>query len=50
MYVTFKIALNIKLMSLTSPVYTYLHASTDFVLLLTRFTNFKYSFNKCLEL
>ena len=28
MYVTFKIALNIKLMSLTSPVDTYLHACT----------------------
>ena len=28
MYDTFKIALNIKLMSLTSPVSTYLHAGT----------------------
>ena len=28
MYVTFKIALNIKLMSLTGSVYTYLHAGT----------------------
>ena len=28
MYVTFKIALNVKLMSLTRPVYTYLHAGT----------------------
>ena len=28
MYVTFKIALTFKLMSLTSPVYTYLHDGT----------------------
>ena len=28
MYVTFKIALDILVMSLTSPVYTYLHAGT----------------------
>ena len=28
MYVTFKIALNIQFMSLTSPVYTYLRAGT----------------------
>ena len=28
MYVTFKIALNVQVISLTSPVYTYLHAGT----------------------
>ena len=50
MYVTFKIALNIKLMSLTSHVYTYCMLAQVYILNLARFTYSKYSFNKCLEL
>ena len=50
MYVTFKIALNIKLMSLTSLVILICMLAQVYILLLTRFTYFKYSFNKCLEL
>ena len=50
MYVTFKIALNIKLMSLTSPVFLFCMLAQVYILILARFTYFKYSFNKCLEL
>ena len=44
MYIIFKIALRFKLMSQTSPVYTYLHAGTGLCTSFTRFTYFKYSF------
>ena len=50
MYVTFKMALNIQVnVSNKSCLYLCMLAQV-YVLLLTRFTYFKYSFNKCLGL
>ena len=49
-YVTLNIALNIQCMSLTSPVYTYLHAGTGLCTSFNKVTYSKYSFNICLEL
>ena len=51
MYVTFKIALNIQVNVKLQTLFILICLLAQvYVLLLTRFTYFKYSFNKCLEL
>ena len=51
MYVTFKIALNIQVnVSYKPSLYFFCMLAQVYVLLLTRFACFKYSFNNCLEL
>ena len=51
MYVTFKIALNNQVNASYKPsLYFFCMLAQVYVLLLIRFTYFKYSFNKCIEL
>ena len=50
MYVTFKMALNIQVNVSNNPCLYLCMLAQVYVLLLTRFTYFKYSFNKCLGL